>query len=356
MKEYALSKEEKERSLKLFDELQGDLSAATKKLFNDDNEKGSTVRGRALRKYWVEKGLSYRTKVKKRVVKHFLKDSEKSFIKQHYCPEMTKLELGQLLWPKDAESKGFSETDKFIALCEYINKEFPSSVNLRDDAAGERYVPPKVFSTAVKKLNKVASKQFDVERLNVQDKKCVEKLISYLSAPRFLQVINSYITKQNRELFESEYIRSTWDKPDLTSDELNLYVNVCMDYVNLKEIEQQKQKLNLMFDDTEGQNDLTMRLTEMLKTKAEEYNQCINRIDKMLAKLNGERAKRVQNQHQRNASIISLVQLFQDENERKLMIKMAEMQKQTIKKEADEIEKMSDWKARVLGISKEDAI
>ena len=86
-----------------------------------------------------------------------------------------------------------------------------------------------------------------------------------------------------------------------------------MDYVNLKEIEQHKQKLNLMFDDAEGQNELTMRLTEMLKTKAEEYNQCINRIDKMLAKLNGERAKRVANQQQRNASIISLVQLFQDE-------------------------------------------
>ena len=129
-----------------------------------------------------------------------------------------------------------------------------------------------------------------------------------------------------------------------------------MDYVNLKEIELQKQKLNLMFDEAEGQNDLTMRLTEMLKTKSEEYNQCTNRIDKMLAKLNGERAKRVQNQHQRNASIISLVQLFQDEEERKLMIKMADMQKQSVRQEADEIEKMSTWKARVLGISKEDAI
>ena len=190
----------------------------------------------------------------------------------------------------------------------------------------------------------------------MQDKKCIERLITFLHSPRFLQVINSYITKQSRELFEAEYIRSTWDKPDLTSDELNLYVNVCMDYVNLKEIEQHKQKLNLMFDDAEGQNELTMRLTEMLKTKAEEYNQCINRIDKMLAKLNGERAKRVANQQQRNASIISLVQLFQDEEERKLMIKMAEMQKQVVRKEADELEKMSDWKARVLGISKEDAI
>ena len=35
------------------------------------------------------------------------------------------------------------------------------------------------------------------------------------------------------------------------------------------------------------------------------------------------------------------------------MIKMAEMQKKVIKKEADGIEKMSDWKARVMGISKE---
>ena len=195
-----------------------------------------------------------------------------------------------------------------------------------------------------------------LKEIEKNPEKCIEKLITFLNAPRFLQVINSYITKQSRELFESEYVRSTWDKPDLTSDELNLYVNVCMDYVNLKEIEQHKQKLNLMFDDTEGQNELTMRLTEMLKTKAEEYNQCINRVDKMLAKLNGERAKRVANQEQRNASVISLVQLFQDEEERKLMIKMAEMQKKVIKKEADGIEKMSDWKARVMGISKEDAI
>ena len=356
MKEYVLTKEEKSKSLELFDKLDGDLSETAKQLFNDPKEKGSTVRGRALRKYWVEQGLSYRTKVKKRVVKHFLTDSEKSFIKQHYCPEMTKQEVGQLLWPEDSASHGFGESEKFIALCDYIKQQFPKAINLRDDAAGERYVPPTINSTAIKKLNKVAHTSLDPNKLNVQDKKCIEKLITYLNAPRFNQAINAYLTQQSRDLFEAEYVRSTWDKPDLTSDELNLYINVCMDYVNLKEIELQKQKLNLMFDEAEGQNDLTMRLTEMLKTKSEEYNQCTNRIDKMLAKLNGERAKRVQNQHQRNASIISLVQLFQDEEERKLMIKMADMQKQSVRQEADEIEKMSTWKARVLGISKEDAI
>jgi hypothetical protein len=35
---------------------------------------------------------------------------------------------------------------------------------------------------------------------------------------------------------------------------------------------------------------------------------------------------------------------------------MAEMQKKVVYDEADKLEKMSEWKARVLGISKNDAI
>jgi len=228
--------------------------------------------------------------------------------------------------------------------------------NLRDEITGDRYAPPKIMTTLVKKVNKVVFKDFDLDKINVQDKKCLECLLTFLSAPRFIQVINAYSTKQNRELLESEFIRATWDKPDLTADELNLYINVCMDYVNLKEIEQQKQKLNLMFDDTEGQNDLTMRLTEMLKTKSEEYNQCTNRIDKMVAKLNGERSKRIANQQQRNASVLALVNLFQEEEERRLMLRMAEMQKVGVKEEADKLEQMTDWKARVLGITRQEII
>ena len=312
MNKYILSKKEKEKAIELFKELDGDLNEAAKKLFDDPNEKGSTVRGRSLRKFWVEKGFEYRTKVKKKSSKYFLQDNEKDFVHRHYCAEMTKREIAQLLWVEETNHRGFYESAKFVALSDFVNKEFPNVTNMRDEITGDRYAPPKIMTTVIKKVNKVVFKEFEVEKISVTDKKCLEKLLTYLSAPRFVQVINAYTTKQNRELLESEYIRSTWDKPDLTSDELNLYINVCMDYVNLKEIEQQKQKLNLMFDDTEGQNDLTMRLTEMLKTKSEEYNQCTNRIDKMIAKLNGERAKRISNQQQRNASVLSLVQLFQE--------------------------------------------
>ena len=38
------------------------------------------------------------------------------------------------------------------------------------------------------------------------------------------------------------------------------------------------------------------------------------------------------------------------------MVKMAEMQKEAISEEANKLESMNEWKARVLGISKNDAI
>jgi hypothetical protein len=377
---YQLSEEEKQRILDLFKKHDGNLIKVIRELWNSPDEKGTTSRGRAIREFWIEQGLKYRTKVKERKqktstlppqpiikttahsdyteksdAKPFLSLEEQEFIKRHYTPDLTKKEVAKIIWPEESKRRKFFESQKFVLMSEFINDEF-DQINLRDEVVSEKYSAPRVLTTLIRKINKIVMKEFDVEKLSMQDRKCLEKLLTYLSAPRFIQVINSYITKEARDLFESEYIRSSWDKPDLTTDELNLYINVCMDYVNLREIEIQKQKLNQMFDETEGQNDLTMRLTEMLKTKAEEYNQCTNRIDKMLAKLNGERSKRIQNQHQRNASIISLVQLFQDEQERKLMIQMADMQKKVVYEEADRLEQMSDWKARVLGISKNDAI
>lgn len=64
----------------------------------------------------------------------------------------------------------------------------------------------------------------------------------------------------------------------------------------------------------------------------------------------------MKNRQRENASILSLVQMFQEEDERKNMIRIAEMQKELVSKEAERLEGMAAFKARVLGISKEDVI
>ena len=161
---------------------------------------------------------------------------------------------------------------------------------------------------------------------------------------------------EDRDLFEAEFVRATWDKPDLSNDEINLYINVCMDYIHLKNIQGAMSKLNRMFNDAEDQQDLTVRLAELLKTKSEEYNQCEKRMESLIQKLQGDRSKRVSSQQKQNSSILALVQLFQEEEERKVMIKIANMQRKAAKEEADNLESMPDWKARVLGVSKDDVV
>ena len=51
----------------------------------------------------------------------------------------------------------------------------------------------------------------------------------------------------------------------LTADEINLYINVCVDYINLKNIGAHVEKLNRMFEEADEQQDMTVRLAELLK-------------------------------------------------------------------------------------------
>jgi len=157
-------------------------------------------------------------------------------------------------------------------------------------------------------------------------------------------------------LFEHEFVRLTWDKPDLTADELNLYLNVCKEVINLEVISAHLNKLNSMFDEADEQQEMSIRLAEIIKTKSSEYHQCETRIENLTKKLQGDRGERMKKMQKENASFLSIVQLFQEQEERETMIRIAEMQKESIKKEAERLEGMAEWKARVLGISQEDAI
>lgn len=330
-----------------------DLTRLTQMVSGNESLDGRSKIGRAIRKFMVEQGLDYETTVHRKVDDIVLTDEEKEFLDSHTGQNMSSIQLAELLWP-DREIKKLSKEQRVVA--DYVKNHHPDFVRTDESALGIRYSPPKAISRSIKKINDFAGKNLNESKLQMQDKKCAETLMCSLSSPRFLQVINNYTAQEDRELFEAEFVRCVWDKPDLTSDEINLYINVCMDYINLKHIEHQKAKLNSMFDEAQDQQEFTIRLTEILKTKSEEYNQCASRMDKLITKLNGDRAKRVASKNEHTASVLNIVQLFQEEEQRAIMVKMAEMQKQIIKKEADELETMSDWKSRVLGVRREDVI
>jgi hypothetical protein len=327
------------------------LTEMTRHVFDDPFLDGRTKEGRAVRDYMQFKGLDYKTSKVELVKDIELTKDDKAVIDTYSEEGLNSYQIAVMLYP-DKDITPLSKASLVVsAYIKEANKD-----RLSDKEKSKKYIPEKAFKGVLEKINICAGVALEGNELNLRQRMCVEQLMNFLQSPRFVQVVNGYSSHLDKELFESEFIRATWDKPDLTSDEINLYINVCMEYINLKHISKAMDKLNTMFDDAETQQEMTVRLAELLKTKSEEYNQCEKRMESLIQKLQGDRSKRVLAKQKQNASLLNLVQLFQSEEERKIMIRIAELQRKAVEEEVEELEKMPEWKARVLGITKNDAV
>jgi hypothetical protein len=329
------------------------LNELTQKCFRDNDLDGRTKEGRSVREYLIENNIDYKTTRRRPQDKIELSDSQKDFIIQQAEEGLSSLEIAKLIFPKKQVKPLSNEQRTVLA---HINEINPDFVPSQDYASVNDYVAPKSSSRVLKKINDATGLALEENKLNRQNQICVKRLQINLSNSRFLKIINNYLNKQDRELFEQEFIRLSWDKPDLTADELNLYLNVCKEVINLEVVSALLNKLNDMFDVNGEQTEVTLRLSDIIKTKSQEYHQCETRIENLTKKLQGDRAERMKKNQKDSASFLAIVQMFQEEEERKNMVHMAEMQKKLIKKEAERMEGMAEWKARILGISQDDAI
>lgn len=331
-----------------------DLNEIVREVFENPELDGRSKEGRAIRTFMIQTGMKFNTV--KRVKKDGIEFSEqqREFVIAQANEGLSSLAIAELLFP-NKEIKPLSLEQRAVhAIIKEINPDYSPSQDT--DAVLSSYVPPKAAGRILKKINDATGNIFEEEKINRQHKICVDKLGVNLSNSRFVKIMNNYTSKDDRDLFEQEFIRLTWDKPDLSSDEINLYMNVCKEIINLEVISKHLNKLNDMFDIANDQEEMSVRLAEIIKAKSSEYHQCETRIENLTKKLQGDRASRIQSKQKENASILALVQFFQDQEERENMVKIAEMQKKLVAEEANRLEGMDEWKARILGLSKHDVI
>ena len=99
-----------------------------------------------------------------------------------------------------------------------------------------------------------------------------------------------------------------------------------------------------------------MSLVESISTAQTEYNQCVNRQQKLLESLKEKRSDRLKKQIADNASILNLVEMWKEEESRKKMIQLAEMRKEAVKDEITKLGTMDEVKARIMGISEDEVL
>jgi hypothetical protein len=178
-----------------------------------------------------------------------------------------------------------------------------------------------------------------------------------MNTHRFLHQINLYDDERDRELFESSFVRYTYDKGDLTQEEVDQYIVLCTEVIISSSIQQTINVLQNQIDlSIEGDGKIPMALVEASNTARKEYNDCVNRQQKLLNELKVKRSDRLSKQVKETASILNLVEMWKEEESRAKLLKMAELRKQSLSNEIERLSSMDEVKCKILGISKDEIL
>jgi hypothetical protein len=262
------------------------------------------------------------------------------------------IEIARHIFQKNdlaALSKEVKTVDKYIKVLG-VGREFVG------EKTDDYKVPPTILKL-LPKVNAACSLELSEEKLDGKTKKYLEYLKNYLSTPRFKSTINAMLKAEDKELFECEYIRGTFEK-ELNTEEINMYISLCSDYVLLKQIKRQLDMLNDEIESAMEEDGATikMALTEAFGKKSLEFDNCSKRIQKLQESLSGQRSKRVEDQVRLNASLVSFIELWKNEDERRIMFLIAKARQVKVKEQIEKIESESDYVAKVLGISQEEIL
>jgi hypothetical protein len=334
-------------------------SAFVDEFFPDEPENmkdGRSKYGRLIKATLVERGLqahaSHKYQPKEKIK---LSDENIEYINNNYRM-MSFVEIARLLFD-DSTLSNLSPEARSVQ--EHIQSLNPEESFQAGEIPQEEYKPPRTIDRAIAKINRYILEGIDRNKLTASDKKNCEMLIRYVHTFRFLHHMNHLSTNVDRELYESSFIRYTYDKPDLTQEEVDQYIVLSGEAVIASNIQRRVEHLQGLLDDaandTEGRR-ISMALVESINTAQNEYHQSVNRQHKLLDDLKQKRSHRLKNQLEENASILNLVEVWKEEEGRKKMISLAERRKEAIEEEIDNITNMDEIKARVLGLTKEEVL
>lgn len=352
-KEYPLNENQKSLIIDNFNKGVTDINLLTKIVCSNDKKDGRDIEGIAVRKFLVESKLNYKTKHNAPAGPDVsLTEDHKEIIRKGMGENRTTISLAREIFGSEVNNL----SKEWRAVLSFMREYNP---DYRPDAPNDagKYYAPKEINRVVKIVNESVGINLDPEKISGKYKQYVDKLRINMGSMRFTRVCDSYLSTKDRDLFIEEFIKLTWDKPDLTADELNLYINVCKDIVNGEVLTNHINVLNAAFESMgENHEEFTVKFSEMLSAKVSEYQNNQKRVSDTVKKLQGDRSDRLKNQAKDDTSFVSVVQLAQDEQERKNMLRLAELQRAAISEEANRLESMEEFRCRIMGVSKEDVI
>lgn len=259
------------------------------------------------------------------------------------------IDIGRAFFPEvdfDQEGRGFfngiGASIKHIIQSfgiEYIGERGAYNVSVITE---NDYHPPETEDQIISRIKRyVPDCDFVKTTLNTFQRKCIRCLRGNLGSTRFLKIINSMRDVLSRQMFEEEYIKSIYDKPDLIAEDVNGYIDLCQEYVLQAEINERINVLSQDFRNTsEADSEAkTLRITisnEMSATQ-KQLNDCKARIQSSTKSLVNTREKRLDKESANEFSLFKIVLKVADENYRRLLLQAKSAWNLKLTKEMDNL-------------------
>jgi hypothetical protein len=346
------------------------LTEITSYAYNDEKIDSRSKEGRLVKQFLLDNKIEYKNKSVTQRERVNLTEEQKEFIKNNYKGQ-NYVDLAKTLFSNDRLTHVTLECREVNSYIQELQKNDPDvPKDLLDntmyvpsdrgtDSTSSAYFPPRRTDQTVFRINKYLNIGWSADTLKASQQKMVDMLQRYLNTFSFCYQINTYKTNNDRQLFEDSFIRYTFDKPDLSQEELDQFIVLCTEVVTAATILQQVEDLRDMLrnstSDGEGRN-IKMQLNEAISNLQTEYNQCRTRQQKLYKSLVDDRAQRIKMRQEENASILNLVQAWKDEERRKGILVLAEAQKKNLHEEAKRLSSMDELKAVIRGINTDEMV
>lgn len=335
------------------------LKDVTREIFGEGFD-GRSEEGKAIRDAMAEMKLEVRTTTKYEPEKEIELTEEMKLFIANNLQTMNNREMARIIFKDDTLTGGEMAVR---AVTKYRNS-LPKAVQAqaydprRDaDMPESNYEPPKTLATVLKRVNCFLNDIIDKDKMTANQKKGLEQLINYLHVKRFVRQMNTFDSIDDRDTCEDAFIRYTYDKPDLTQEEVDQFIELANQVVQgfkiLRRSEQMQNRLETITGNDAENMKVSMGLVEAIGKAGTEYDQCIKRQQKLLDDLKEKRSTRLSKAIKENASILNLVKDWRDEEQRVKMLKYVQIEQEKVSNEVEKLTNMAEIKARIMGLNKD---
>ncbi len=232
-----------------------------------------------------------------------------------------------------------------------------------DDGPLGDYTPPRTQHMVMAKINEaVPTAKYYVSGLDSVQKENVRSMSAYLNHDMFVAKASGLKDKRKRRMFEMEFIRCLYDKPNLGNEYVTSYITLCYEMVNEITLTTQRDRIDDMInaivvdDDDEEKKKFNLAIGKAYEQICKNLDACKKRIEDLKKSLVGALSEKNKDMIDRSRSFAAFIELVKRKEGRDKLIKIAEAEKEDLK---EEVEKISgyDWViAEAWGLGKNEIL